>query len=92
MECTQLEIPGLEGFGGSGDLARASAVDVDAKRQELLELLFHADGRDKPEHPHAFTYTGLVTEFHRRVGRAMIDALLEAPGFEVSALVGGSNA
>lgn len=92
MECTQLEIPGLEGFGKGGDSARASAVDVDAKRQELLELLFRADGRDRAEHPHAFTYTGLAAEFHRRVGQSMIDALLETPGFKVSALVGGSDA
>lgn len=92
MECTQLEIPGLEGFGGGGDSAGASAVDVGAKRQELLELLFRADGRDEPGHPHAFTYTGLAMEFHRRVGQAMIDTLLKAPGFKVSALVGSSDA
>lgn len=92
MECTQLEIPGLEGFGQGKVSTEPPAVDVGARRQELLELLFRVDGRHKPEHPHAFTYTGLAAEFHRRVGRSIIDTLLETPGLEVSVLVGSPDA
>ena len=92
MQCTQLEIPGLESFSGGGGAAGLPTADVGAKRQELLELLFHADGRDNPGHPHAFTYTGLAMEFHRRVGQSMIQSFLETPNFEVSALVKSSDA
>ena len=30
-------------------------------RQGLLDLAFHMDGRDNPDHPHFQTYTALAT-------------------------------
>ena len=92
MASIQLEIPGLEGFGESGSPAGGTAVDVGARRQELLDLLFHAAGRAEPEHPQVSTYTGLAMDFHRRVGQTIVEKLLETPGFEVSWLLGSADA
>jgi len=89
MDCTQLEIPGLAVHAAPGP-RQGGAVDVGARRQELLELLFHVDGRGRPGHPYAGVYTGLAAEFHRRVGQEIVDGLLESSGFQVSMLLGGS--
>jgi hypothetical protein len=36
-----------------------SDINQDNKRQELLERLYHEDGRDNPDHPMHSLYTGL---------------------------------
>lgn len=35
----------------------------DEARVEHLERLYFLDGRDKPDHPQAFTYTGLAQKY-----------------------------
>jgi hypothetical protein len=37
-------------------------IKQDNERQELLELLYHEDGRDNPDHPMHSLYTGLYEQ------------------------------
>lgn len=37
-------------------------IKRDTERQELLERLYHEDGRDNPDHPMHSTYTGLYEQ------------------------------
>ncbi len=39
-----------------------SDIKQDNERQELLERLYHEDGRDKPDHPMHALYTGLYEQ------------------------------
>lgn len=39
----------------------------DQQRADMMESLFYRDGRDNPDHPFAFTYTGLWETFCRDI-------------------------
>ena len=39
-----------------------SDIKQDSERQELLERLYHEDGRDNPDHPMHALYTGLYEQ------------------------------
>lgn len=41
------------------------AQDIEAmnNRNHILDALYFIDGRDKPEHPHHHTYTGLAEKY-----------------------------
>lgn len=41
-------------------------LSEDNARQELLEQLYHEDGRDKPDHPMHALYTGLYEQHLNR--------------------------
>jgi len=40
---------------------------LDLQRSKMMEALFYQDGRDNPDHPFAFTYTGLWESFSRDI-------------------------
>lgn len=51
-------------------------VQHDQNRADFLEFLYIADGRDNPEHPYAFTYTGLFQDYCYMVGEAVLASLV----------------
>ena len=90
MQVIQLELDlGLEP-GQSPDPAPElpASVVTDQNRPVLLRALYERDGRDSPDHPLHGVYTGLAVELHRSIGQALVDKLLELPGFSPEMVLG----
>ena len=51
-------------------------VQRDQNRADFLEFLYYTDERDNPEHPYAFTYTGLFQDYCYMVGEAVLASLV----------------
>lgn len=55
-----------------------AAIQPDQNRQDLLDWLYHLDGRDADTHPQHAAYTGLYQAMAERLGRAQLAALAQA--------------
>lgn len=51
----------------------SKSVWLDTQRANMMEALFYRDGRDNPDHPQAFTYTGLWEKFCLDIGARFRD-------------------
>lgn len=64
---------------------------IDRNRATLLDALYLQDGRDQEDHPQHGFYTGLAEALHLRLGRALVDKLLESDGFEAILITGSDG-
>jgi len=92
MQAIQLVLDLGDSLGGSAAGAphpcTPEGIVSDQNRVKLLEALYLLDGRNRPDHPHWGTYTGLVEAFSLAVGRLVIDGALEDPDFTPGIAVG----
>jgi hypothetical protein len=58
-------------------LSTAERVRQDQNRADFMEYLFLMDGRDNPDHPYAFTYTGLFSSYAVALGTAALQDIQE---------------
>ncbi|MGA1770622.1 MAG: hypothetical protein ACO4CP_12585 [Steroidobacteraceae bacterium] len=52
-------------------------IETDRNRVALLDALYEEDGRGSSDHPLHGTYTGLYKAFCTRIGRIVVDQIVE---------------
>lgn len=99
MDCVQLELdlesvtpePPVRGPAPLPSPRSPEGLVIDRNRATLLDALYLQDGRDQSSHPAHGTYTGLAESLHQRLGRALVDRLLESDGFEAILITGSDG-
>lgn len=56
-------------------LPAVDPVQYDRNRAEVMEFLYHVDGRGEPDHPQAHLYTGLAERFRQDAGQLVLEEL-----------------